>query len=169
MMAWGKLYNMSFLRNNGLLFQEGLIHEDELWSMQVALSAGSMYIVKQPVYLYRRRSDSITERESTRDKIANYIPVLQSMNSVIGKYGNDIRKDLLLLISNYYDQFYMSSIYNGWYEDYLVLRKLDPRTYLDIVRICLGSGKSMRTNGHLLLPSKIGFLFYGFLLRKFLN
>lgn len=60
-MAVNKLCNVDFLRNMGLYFKEGLIHEDELWSFQLACTAQSMYVVKKNTYKYKIRETSIME------------------------------------------------------------------------------------------------------------
>lgn len=59
MMAWNKLCNLHFIKKHCLYFKEGLINEDELWSFQLACLAQTMYVVKEPVYIYKVRTDSI--------------------------------------------------------------------------------------------------------------
>lgn len=59
MMAWNKLCNLDFIKNNSLYFKEGLINEDNLWSFQLACLAQTMYIAKEQVYLYKVRANSI--------------------------------------------------------------------------------------------------------------
>lgn len=59
MMAWNKLCNLGFLRNEKLYFKEGLINEDELWSFQIACTAKSMYVAKEETYIYKIRKSSI--------------------------------------------------------------------------------------------------------------
>lgn len=59
-MACGKLCNRAFLQRNGLQFKEGLLHEDELWSFQLACTAQSMRVVQRPTYIYKVRQGSIT-------------------------------------------------------------------------------------------------------------
>ena len=58
--ACNKLYKAAFLRENGLRFLEGVLHEDELWSFQLAALAGSMLICQQETYRYLIREGSIT-------------------------------------------------------------------------------------------------------------
>lgn len=70
MMVCGKLCNLTFLRKNQLLFEEGLIHEDELWSFQLACLATSMYVVNQETYIYKIREGSITMNHKTQERKA---------------------------------------------------------------------------------------------------
>ena len=60
MIAPNKLYRTAFIREHGLQFKEGLIHEDELWSFQVACLAQSLRAVNQLTYIYYIRDNSIT-------------------------------------------------------------------------------------------------------------
>lgn len=60
MMAQNKLYQTCFVREQGLQFKEGLVHEDELWSFQVACLAQSLRAVNRVTYIYYIRENSIT-------------------------------------------------------------------------------------------------------------
>lgn len=60
MMAQNKLYRTDFLRKESIFFKEGLVFEDELWSLELACLAKSIRIVKTPTYLYYIRQGSIT-------------------------------------------------------------------------------------------------------------
>lgn len=67
LMAWNKLLNRQFLIENNLLFKEGILHEDILWSYKLACCADLMYVVKKITYLYLIRSGSITQKIGTRN------------------------------------------------------------------------------------------------------
>lgn len=80
MMAWGKLCGLAFLRKNNLYFEEGLIHEDELWSFQMACLAKSMYVVNQESYVYKIREGSITMNQKTQvHRVAAFQKILCRM------------------------------------------------------------------------------------------
>lgn len=64
MMAQNKLYRTEFLKKEGLTFMEGLIHEDELWSMKVACLAKSLRAVSDCTYCYYKREGSIISTNS---------------------------------------------------------------------------------------------------------
>ncbi len=70
MMVCGKLCNTSFLRENHLFFEEGLLHEDELWSFQLACLAKSMLVVNKETYIYKIREGSITMNQKTQERRA---------------------------------------------------------------------------------------------------
>ena len=60
MMSVNKLYRVAFLKANNLIFREGIIFEDELWSFQIACTASSMAVVGRETYVYKLREGSIT-------------------------------------------------------------------------------------------------------------
>ena len=58
-MAVNKLYNLCFLRQHGLSFYEGILHEDELWSYTIVKYLSNLYVVKSVTYFYRIRQQGI--------------------------------------------------------------------------------------------------------------
>lgn len=66
-MACNKLVSRSFLLRNRLFFQEGLLHEDDLWSFKTACLARRAYIVNETTYFYYIQPDSITSRPTIRN------------------------------------------------------------------------------------------------------
>ena len=60
-MAWNHLYRKEYLLQNNLFFEEGIYHEDELHSFQVATTANVMAVVPDETYIYKvRMTGSIT-------------------------------------------------------------------------------------------------------------
>lgn len=73
-MAWNKLIRLSYLRQHGLLFKEGLLHEDEHWIARVALSHPHIVATSHPTYLYRnQRPGSIMSAVSLRHILSKLI------------------------------------------------------------------------------------------------
>lgn len=61
MMAVNRLYSKKYIVQHHLYFKEGLLHEDELYSFQVATTAKSMAAVYENTYIYKVRTEgSIT-------------------------------------------------------------------------------------------------------------
>ena len=58
-MAWNRLLNRAFLLRHHLFFEEGLIHEDTLWSFQLLQYIQTVRFVKRELYIYRVRQQSI--------------------------------------------------------------------------------------------------------------
>lgn len=68
MMAWNRLYKKTYLLQNNLYFKEGLLHEDELYSFQVATTAQAMAAVYEETYIYKVRSvGSITAQRKLKN------------------------------------------------------------------------------------------------------
>lgn len=72
-MAVNHLYRKSYLLQHELFFREGILHEDELYSFQVATTARAMATVYEETYIYKVRSaGSITSQR----KLKNYEDML---------------------------------------------------------------------------------------------
>ena len=70
-MAVNKLYNTEFIQREKLLFKEGIIHEDDLWSFQLACLAQTMYVIKEETYIYKIRNNSITSSSPINKRITS--------------------------------------------------------------------------------------------------
>ena len=78
-MAWNKLSRLDYIRSEQLLFKEGMIHEDELWTFQVACTARAVYVTTAVTYVYRLRGNSIVTGTSLQKKMSALTTVLQEM------------------------------------------------------------------------------------------
>lgn len=66
--AWNKLYRKDFIEQYHLKFQEGLLHEDELWSLQVYLYAEHVVAVPHFTYkYYKSNAGSITANKNEKN------------------------------------------------------------------------------------------------------
>jgi glycosyltransferase involved in cell wall biosynthesis len=65
--ACNKLVKRALFTEKGCWFEEGILHEDELWSLQISLSAQTMAICANETYVYRIRSGSITQLKSNKN------------------------------------------------------------------------------------------------------
>lgn len=83
MMAWNKLCRRDFLLDNRLLFEEGLLHEDVIWSFKLACKAQSMYVITEPTYKYTIRPASIMTGTSLAKDAQLYIEAFEVINRFI--------------------------------------------------------------------------------------
>lgn len=60
--AWNKMCRRDFLLANALAFEEGLVHEDALWSFQVACCARKVVVADAVTYHYRQRRGSLDKQ-----------------------------------------------------------------------------------------------------------
>ena len=96
-MAWNKLCNRRFLLDNDLYFEEGLLHEDVVWTFKVACKAQSLYVVNYPTYVYNIRQSSIMTSMSIEKDVSIYCKAFDHIVNfvkkevrVLGKYEYSI-------------------------------------------------------------------------------
>ena len=91
-MAWNKLINVQFIKENNLEFCEGAIHEDELFTAEAACVMKSMCCVGNVItYNYILRSNSIMTSLQYDKRIASYIQILNHMYDFMK--SNDLLND----------------------------------------------------------------------------
>lgn len=83
MMAYNKLINRNFLLNNNILFLEGIIHEDDLWSFELAFKTKSMFVTKDCCYIYKIREGSITTDSNFEKRLNSRLIIRQNIHKLI--------------------------------------------------------------------------------------
>lgn len=91
MMAWNRLYKKTYILQHNLYFKEGLLHEDELYSFQVATTAQAMAAVYEETYIYKVRSvGSITAQR----KLKNFEDIAYTLKEkcayILKQYGSGV-------------------------------------------------------------------------------
>lgn len=81
--VWLGAYKREIIINNGLLFEKGILHEDELWTPKMLLLANKILYFPSKVYQYRIREDSImTGNVKNRSKnISSLIYIFSTLNA----------------------------------------------------------------------------------------
>lgn len=87
-MPWNKLVCREFLMKNNLYFEEGLLHEDVLWSYLLFSKVNSVGIVKSITYKYIIHSNSIATSISERN--------IQHLLIILDKICEHVKKNNLL-------------------------------------------------------------------------
>ncbi|GHT75973.1 hypothetical protein FACS189413_00490 [Bacteroidia bacterium] len=77
-MAWNKLIRREFFMEKQLWFEEGILHEDNLWSFQLAITAETMAVSHSQTYIYHIQGNSITQKKSKKN-IENFYFVLEKI------------------------------------------------------------------------------------------
>ena len=91
MMSVNKLYRLSLLRDHDLQFLEGILHEDELWSFQIACIAQSLAVVRRPTYIYKLREGSITVNTFSERNAQSINVILSAMSDfAVSHYAPDM-------------------------------------------------------------------------------
>lgn len=163
MMAWNKLCRRTFIIENSLFFEEGLIHEDDLWSFQIAVTAKSMFVVNKPCYLYRMREGSIITHNKAERNLSCRMIVDSKITAIISE------KNLFKFkhVHNFINKLIVSHLNLIEYEK---CRHLLKKYYYTIRRshkesaynILLSNGFNMKRqlrDFHLLLPPIIGLIY----------
>ena len=92
--VWNMLISRRLVLQNSLFFVENLLHEDELWTFQLACVADSMYVVNDRTYKYYIRGvgGNIMQDLWSRRHVEAYCQVAQQMASFLRSrniYHND--------------------------------------------------------------------------------
>lgn len=88
-MAVNKVIKKEFLISNNLFFQKGLLHEDVLWSFNLAFSAHKMAVSSRATYIYRLHSSSITSNISLRN-INSLCEITKDINNKLCKLNSPL-------------------------------------------------------------------------------
>ena len=85
MMAVNKLVNRDFIIKKKLWFYPGIIHEDDLWSFQLACVAKSMYVHKVKTMTYFMNEASIMTSCPIQRKVQSSITILKEIRKALVK------------------------------------------------------------------------------------
>ncbi|OAV75903.1 Chondroitin polymerase [Bacteroidales bacterium Barb7] len=164
MMPWNKLINRDYLLRNALYFEEGLIHEDHLWSFFVACTASSIGIVKEATYFYDIHATSLTQAEIP-DRSSHLMRVLQLMtmyirqqeitHSAIHRFMEEVKlKFLRKLIPTNTSLSKQKELYNT------AIRNTDYTKHCNWLSPALFPIRQIIINIHYYMPKRLGFLYY---------
>lgn len=167
--VWNKLIKRTFLYENNFFFYEGLIHEDYLWSFQVATKMKKMVVIREKTYFYLRRPGSLDTHENKILHCEHYFhaanlqissvlktPSLKN-NQKIFCYIDDMRVNKYLEILTSNEMSTLRRMYS-WLRDepqYSVFRLLRIRCIKALIRAF-----------HVFLPSRLGFRYYNWIMQK---
>lgn len=57
---WGKIYSYELIFNNGILFDETIVSNDQMFSVKTAFAAKDIMVVDKPLYVVTTREDSLS-------------------------------------------------------------------------------------------------------------
>lgn len=81
--AWNRLIKREFIIDKGLFFEEGLTHEDELWTFLLSQHLSSLTLLKEDVYHYVWREEGIMARSQGKEG-QSLIQIAQKMIEQMG-------------------------------------------------------------------------------------
>lgn len=157
-MVVNKLFRKKHLQDNGLAFEEGLIHEDELFTFVSAMCISSCYVLHQTTYFYRIRENSIMRKGDVIERQIGYRPV----SLCIVKYPDFSVQNPLH--RQYIEQFLFNTFagklrspFEFW-RYYKELRNYLKYTPYQWYRQGVYSKQQLKSRFHFVLPPFVGFL-----------
>lgn len=92
--AWNKLVRKEFLIKNNLMFEEGLVHEDALWSFHVFCLAKKVVVSDQVTYHYLQRPGSLDKQKNMNLHATHYNRVHCLQSKFV--FENNLQEDMRL-------------------------------------------------------------------------
>lgn len=112
--SWAYLYRRAWLEEQSLQFVQGLIHEDNLFTVQALLAARSVSTTDQLVYRYFRRPNSITTSRDDAKRIKR-ISSLQFIADELVRIANSRQDiDMRYWIEQVIDYAYSIALRSTW-------------------------------------------------------
>ncbi|WP_418697887.1 glycosyltransferase family 2 protein [Bacteroides sp.] len=164
-MAWNKLVNRSFLLQNNLYFQEGIVHEDDLWSFKLACLAQRMAVVNVTTYFYFMQPDSIMRAPSMRNLECRVLVLDYIFDFIQSSRSLQTNRQIYIFFENlkakYFDRIlYFTKDKSFRYQSYLVFRE---KKYISSIKALFhfqpGLILTLR-NLHYGLPVAVGYLYF---------
>ena len=120
--AWNKLVKRSLIINHNLLFEEGIIHEDVLWSFFLAKYVKKMAVIDAYTYMYWQRDNSIMTNTNKSQDLNSFMIIINVMLRNITSDCSKSQKQRLLKLFLYR----VVKDFNGYY------REIQDKIYQDI-------------------------------------
>lgn len=160
-MAWNKLLSKNFLKKNGISFEEGIIHEDELWSFWLSNTAKSIYTIRKVTYNYFFNDSSIISNQNVEKEMKSYCKILFKMRCLqqIFKFY-DRNSEQIIEKYQHRLEVIMRHCKKTDFEIYTLVRKFDKRNLLNKLLYYIKPLRTFLVNFHWLLPTRIGWIYY---------
>ncbi len=164
-MAWNKLVRKDWLYDNRLFFEEGIVHEDDLWSFWLACRAERMYVADVVSYYYDMQPQSIMRSPSKRNLECRVIVLSDIFDIIISTPRLQANRLVYIffetLKAKYFDRIlYFSSDETFRFESYCIFRA---KKYLPVSKALfyfrIGLGLALR-NLHYALPIRFGYVYF---------
>lgn len=94
--AWNKLIQKDFIIKNKLYFKDGIIHEDELWMINVVKKLQRIAFCHHITYIHYKRPGSIMVSTSKKESAKNMAIVIDEALSNLDKYNHKQQYDYCL-------------------------------------------------------------------------
>ena len=107
--VWNKIYKKEFLLKNNIFFEEGMIHEDDLFTIRILFSTNKICHIQKSFYYYRiNREESIM----TNVNLEKRLKALQRIAEKIKEYQKMMQTDIFsFLMLKILEIYYLIEIY----------------------------------------------------------
>ncbi|MDR0427453.1 MAG: glycosyltransferase [Dysgonamonadaceae bacterium] len=122
-MAWNKLIKKNFLAEKKMLFTEGLLHEDTLWSFQLALQIHSIAVIHAETYFYHIQKNSITQKKSPKNMNDFLLVLEKTIRLSQEKHLFETSASIFSYLENLRIYFIKSLLRNNFSENYISDKK----------------------------------------------
>lgn len=162
-MAWNKLCRRDFLIDNNLFFREGLIHEDVLWTFQVACKAQSLYVCNDVTYNYNVRGASIMTSMSIERDLRVYLDVFDAIVDFVCSEQRELGVEEYRIIEGKKSGIIYSLLHNNEYDLYkMAYSRMKAQVYISPIRAWrkgVISTSYLIRDLHYALPTALGRLY----------
>lgn len=162
-MAWNKLCRRDFLIDNNLFFREGLIHEDVLWTFQVACKAQSLYVCNDVTYNYNVRGASIMTSMSIERDLRVYLDVFDAIIGFVRSEQREFGVEEYRIIEGKKSGIIYSLLHNNEYDLYkMAYSRMKAQVYISPIwawRKGVISTSYLIRDLHYALPTALGRLY----------
>ena len=93
--CWSKTTRLSLLKENGIVFDEGLSCEDMDWYYNVVSHAKSFEVIDKPYIYYRQRENSVTSTFKKKS-ITDYIATIEKWHDKLNQLSDEAEREVLL-------------------------------------------------------------------------
>lgn len=161
-MACNKLYRRQILIQNGLSFEEGIIHEDELWSFQVYHCAQSLCLIEDVTYLYKIRTNSITTSALKEKRIAALHTIAGKMQAYAAEHHFASDSFIIRRIESFKDNLLRDLLQDKarFKEEYRLLRNASPYKWKDYRQVNRMHIVKQLRFFHYALPARLGAVYH---------
>ena len=106
-----RIYRREFLLADGLFFEEGIYHEDNLFTPIVCYYAASVKVIPDILYIYRIRQGSITQSINSK-RILDTIHVTNRLAKFFIQKDNIDKRAVFKILASDYINFFSEEIFN---------------------------------------------------------
>lgn len=164
--AWNKLIDREFVLSKKIYFENGIYHEDCLWTFKVIASLTSFAVVSQVTYFYSINPAGIMnmiDGKKMQQRIDSSAIVLNKMLETVSIFDGELEKKMLLYVDETRNYMYRKLLLDGISGDMFKILYAKTRMPMDLRR---WSAYSLKMKiGHIdqLLPVKFGYYYFLFL------